>query len=279
MATYSEYKKRNIIIWNEIAPRYHKRWASSQVGPFESTEKLVQLVSPKEDSRILDIACGTGAVTKRLSEKVGHTGFVIGVDTSITAIKIAKKWNGKKSNLQFINADAEKFSFNEKFDIITCQFGLFFFPNALQALKNMKKYLKDSGVLGISVHGQKDKVPFFGSILDAVTKFIPDYIPPGTPSLDRYSTEKTLSDEVKKAGFSSISIKNFVFKHNPGDFETYWKNYLQYIAKPLREKLNSLERSEREELKEVVRQNTKPYTKRDETIEFPWEVLILTAGK
>lgn len=273
----SEYKKRNITIWNEIAPRYHKRWASLDAGPFESTKKLVHLVSPKKSSRVLDIACGTGAVTKRLSEKVGQSGYVVGADTSITAIKIAKKWNTKKSNLQFINADAEKFSFKEKFDIITCQYGLFFFPNAPKALKNMKKNLRDSGVLGISVHGKKEKVPFFGSILDAVTKFIPDYIPPGTPSLDRYSTKKSLRDEVKKAGFSDISIKDFTFKHNPGDFETYWKNYLQYIAKPLREKLYSLEKSERKELKELVRENTKPYTKRNKTIEFPWEVLILTA--
>ena len=273
----SEYKKRNIAIWNEIAPRYHKRWASSETGPFESTKKLVQLVNPKKGSRVLDIACGTGTVTKRLSDEIGQSGYVIGADTSITAIKIAKKWNGKKTNLQFINADAENFSFKEKFDIITCQYGLFFFPNALKALENMKKSLKDTGVLGISVHGQKEKVPFFGNILDAVTKFIPDYIPPGTPSLDRYSTKKGLKDEVKKAGFSSIHIKDFVFKHNPGDFEEYWKNYLQYIAKPLREKLYSLEKSERKELKEMVRQNTKPYTKRDETIEFPWEVLILTA--
>lgn len=273
----SEYKKRNISIWNEIAPRYHKRWASSKSGPFESTKKLVELVNPKKGYQVLDMACGTGAVTKRLSEKVGKSGYVVGADTSITAIKIAKKWNEKKDNLHFVNIDAEKFSFKEKFDIITCQYGLFFFPNANKALKNMRKNLKNSGVLGISVHGHKDKVPFFGSILDAVTEFIPDYIPSGTPSMDRFGTKHALRDEVKSAGFSNIIVKDFVFKHFPGNFEVYWKNYLQYVAKPLREKLNSLNRSEKNELKEMVRQNTKPYTKRNEMIEFPWEVLILTA--
>ncbi|QUC65751.1 methyltransferase domain-containing protein [Nitrosopumilus sp. K4] len=262
--------------WNEVAPRYHKRWASSNSGPFQSTKKLVDLVMVEKGDKVLDVACGTGVVTKRLGEKVGKTGYVIGVDTSITAIKIAKKINNKH-NLHFVNVDAEKFSFKEKFDAVTCQYGLFFFPDAKRALKNMKNSLKETGTLGISVHGHKDRVPFFGNILDAVTKYIPDYIPPGTPSLDRYGTKKALRDEVKNAGFKKISVRDFVFKFTPGSFDDYWTNYLRYVAKPIKEKLNSLEKSQRKELKESVRENTKKHTKRNGIIEFPWEVLILTA--
>ena len=274
----NDYKQKNMVIWNEISPRYHKRWASSNSGPFQSTKKLVELVNVKNGNKILDVACGTGVVTKKLGEEIGNTGYVIGVDTSITAIKIAKKNNGNL-NLHFVNADAEKFSFKDKFDIITCQYGLFFFPNAKKALKNMKNSLRKSGTLGISVHGHKNKVPFFGSILDAVTKYIPDYIPPGTPSLDRYGTKKALSDEVKNAGFTKISVRDFVFKFTPGSFDEYWTNYLRYVAKPIKEKLNALEKSQRKELKEAVKENTKKYTKRNGIIEFPWEVLILTAKK
>lgn len=74
----------------------------------------------------MDVASGTGVVTKLLKQKIGRTGCVIGADTSINAIKIAKKWNEKSQNLLFVNADAENFSFKEKFDIITCQYALFF---------------------------------------------------------------------------------------------------------------------------------------------------------
>ncbi len=267
-----------MTIWNEVAPRYHKRWASSNHGPFQSTKKLVELVNVQKGDKVLDVACGTGVVTKRLANKVGKSGYVIGTDTSVTAIKIAKKWNESLSNILFVNADAENFSLEEKFDAITCQYALFFFPNAIKALKNMKNSLKESGKLGISVHGHKDRVPFFGNILDAVTQFIPDYVPPGTPSLDRYGTEKSLADEVRKAGFSNISVKNFVFEFSPGNFDDYWRDYIRYVAKPLKEKLNTLERSQRKELKDLVRENTKPYTKRNGIIQFPWEVLILTAN-
>ncbi|HET9009211.1 MAG TPA: methyltransferase domain-containing protein [Nitrosarchaeum sp.] len=274
---HTEYKQRNVKIWNEIAPRYHKRWASVNEGPFQSTSKLVQLVNVSKGNSVLDLACGTGVVTKQISDKVGNSGYVVGADASVTAIKIAKKWNGLKSNLDFVNIDAEKFSFSREFDIVTCQYALFFFPNAQKALKNIRNSLKKTGMVGISVHGHKDKVPFFSSILDSITEFIPDYVPPGSPNLDRFGTKNALDSEVRNAGFSKISIKDFTFSYSPGKFDDYWKNYLKYIAKPLKEKLNSLDMSKRRELKKAVKRNTIPYTKKNGTIIFPWQVLILTA--
>lgn len=272
---HSEYKQRNMKIWNEVAPRYHKRWASVNKGPFQSTKKLIELIKINKNNRVLDVACGTGVVTKQIQKKVGKSGYVVGIDTSTTAIKIAKKEN--KKNLDFLNADAENLSFSKKFDIVTCQYALFFFPNAQKALKNIKNSLKKSGIIGISVHGNKDNVPFFSSILDSATKYIPDYIPPGTPDLDRFGTKSALKTEIRKAGFSNIVTKEFIFNYNPGKFEDYWQNYIKYIAKPLKEKLNTLEYSKRKEFKNLVKEKTLQYTKRNGDIIFPWQVLILTA--
>ena len=273
----SEYKKRNIKIWNEVAPRYHKRWATASKGPFQSTKKLVSSLEIKNGDHVLDVASGTGVVTKILKQKVGKTGYVIGADTSTSAIKVAKKWNEKSQNLLFVNADAENFSFKKKFDVITCQYALFFFPNSQKALKNMKNSLKKDGKLGISVHGHPNRVPYFDCIFEAVTQYIPNYVLPDTPDFDRFGTKKQLKDEVKKVGFSKIKVNDYDFPYSPGTFEQYWRNYLRYIAKPVKEKLDKLKKPQRKELKDRVRQNTKPYTKRDGTIKFPWEVLILTA--
>ena len=274
---HSEYKQRNMKIWNEVAPRYHKRWASVNKGPFQSTKKLIELIKINKNNKVLDVACGTGVVTKEIQKKVGKLGYTIGIDTSTTAIKIAKKWNNKKKNLDFINIDAENFTFSKKFDIVTCQYALFFFPNAQKALKNMKKSLKKTGKIGISVHGSKNNVPFFSSILDSATKYIPDYVPPGTPNLDRFGTKSALRTEIKKAGFSKIVVKEFVFNYSPGKFEDYWKNYIKYIAKPLKEKLNALEYSNRKEFKKSVKEKTIQYTNKNGKITFPWQILILTA--
>mgnify|MGYP000072733786 CR=1 FL=1 len=139
---HSKYKQRNMKIWNEVAPRYHKRWASVNKGPFQSTKKLIELVKINKNNFVLDVACGTGVVTKQIQKKISKLGYVVGIDTSTTAIKIAKKWNEKNKNLDFVNTDAENFIFSKKFDVITCQYALFFFPNAQKALKNMKNRIQ-----------------------------------------------------------------------------------------------------------------------------------------
>ena len=275
MSKHTEYKKENIKIWNEIAPRYHRRWASLNNGPWRSSDKLVRLSGIKKKDTVLDIACGTGVVTKKISNRVGKNGTVIGIDTSISAIKIAKRWNDRKENLDFVNSDAERFSFREKFDVITCQYALFFFANSQKALKNMARNLKKDGILGISVHG--NDTPYFSSIVDVVTQFIPNYLPVGSARIDRFGTIPELKKELVKAGFRKVSVEEFNFPFSPGTFDDYWKNYRRYVAKPIKEKLNKLSRQDQLEIRRQVKEKTIPYTKKNGKIVFPWQVLISTS--
>jgi ubiquinone/menaquinone biosynthesis C-methylase UbiE len=274
-----EYKKRIIKTWNEVAPRYHKRWVKGSTGPFKSTAKLVTMAKIQPHNKILDLACGTGLVTKQILKQVDNKGHVVGIDSSYTAIKIAKRWNNTKTNVDFILADAEHLNFNEKFDVVTCQYALFFFPNANKVLQNIKRCLKKNGILAISVHGDKNSVPYFSNILDVVTKFIPDYIPEGAPSLDRFGTKSRLQKTLSTAAFTNIKIKQYNFEYAPGTFANYWDDYLQYLAKPLKEKINKLTFQQRKEMKELIRKNTIPYTKSNGNIVFPWKVLIATARR
>ena len=264
--------------WDEFAPRYHKKWAKRMYGPVKSAENLIRDVGVREGDAVLDIACGTGLVTGMLSRAVGDTGVVVGTDTSTTAIRIAAKENVGNQNVSFVNADAENMAFAKRFDIVTCQYALFFFPDAPRALRSMRRSLKKSGKIGIVVHKGRDKVPFYGAILAAAKKLIPDYIPEGTPQHDRYSKEKDLREEVEKSGFTNTEIKDYSFKYSPGTFEEYWTNYLKYTQKDIRTKIDMLGRIKRKEFKEEVRRNAMPYTdRRSGIITFPWQSMILTA--
>ncbi len=272
----TDYKLRIIRTWNEVAPRYHKRWTKSCVGPFESTYKIIRLSKISKNDAVLDLACGTGVVTKKLSKIVGNGGQVIGVDSSFEAIKIARSWC-KRKNTEFVISDAANLPFAKKFDAITCQFAIFFFPDSQKVLKKLKSLLKEGGKLSISVHGKKNKVPFFGSILDSVIKFIPDYLPHDAPSFDRFSTKTALKDEIKKASFSQISVKKYKFQYSPGSLNNYWDNYLKYIPRKLKMKIDCLPKEKQNLLLDEVKQKTLPFTRKDGKIIFPWEVLILTA--
>tara|TARA_Y100001960_G_scaffold323733_1_gene402686 strand:+ start:1848 stop:2693 length:846 start_codon:yes stop_codon:yes gene_type:complete len=270
-----KYKQRTISVWNEVAPFYHNRWAKNEIGPFAITKKLLDLSKIKKGDSVLDLACGTGLVTKKLIKKVGKTGLVCAIDSSESAIKIAKKWTGSSNNLHFIRADAEKVQFKTKFDIITCQYALFFFPNEQKVLRNMKKFLRNNGTITLAVHG-KYNVPYFDSILEPIKKMIPDYLPK-YPEMDRFGTKETFANAIKKAGFNKITVKRFVFQYSPGTFMEYWCNYKKHLSKPLKEKFDSLSKFQKSNLREMVRDNTIQYTRKNDKIVFPWEVLVLTA--
>ena len=278
MKKYSKgvkYKQRTISVWNEVAQSYHKRWAKDEIGPFGVTKKLLDLSKIKKGDSVLDLACGTGLVTKKLIRKVGKTGHVFAIDSSESAIKIAKKWIGNKKNIHFVRGDAETIQFSTKFDTITCQFALFFFPNEQKVLKNMKKFLKKNGIIALSIHG-KHNVPYFDSILNPIKKFIPDYLPQ-YPEMDRFGTKEIFKQTLSKAGFQKIAVRKITFQYSPGEFSDYWGNYKRYLSKPLKEKFNSLNNFQKKNLREMVLDNTKQYTKKNGKILFPWEVLVLTA--
>ena len=265
------------MVWNEVAPNYHKRWAKNEIGPFNVTNVLIKSAKIKSGQKVLDLACGTGLVTKKILNKVGKNGEVYGIDSSYSALKIAKKWVGDKKNIHFVRGDAETIEFNTKFDAITCQFALFFFPNEQRVLKNMKKFLKKNGIIALSIHG-KYNVPYFDSILNPIKKFIPDYLPQ-YPEMDRFGTKEIFKRTLSKAGFQKIVVRKMTFQYSPGDFSDYWGNYKRFLSKPLKEKFNSLSNFQKKNLREMVLDNTKQYTRKNGKILFPWEVLVLTARR
>lgn len=75
-------------------------------------ESLIKLLDPKENQRILDLGCGSGQLTFKISELTKET---VGIDKSPEMIADAKL---KFPNIDFQVVDASNFIFDEKFDSI-----------------------------------------------------------------------------------------------------------------------------------------------------------------
>ena len=239
---------------------------------------MLDMVGVQGKDTILDVACGTGAVLTHLAERV-QGGRIIGVDSSAGALAIARRQTRRLANVQCVRADAESMWFSCRFDAVTCQFGLFFFYDAPRALANIRNMTKNNGRLGVAVHGNRDAVPYHGCMIREALRFIPDYIPPGAPPLDRYSDAESLHAVVEEAGFSDITIRRETYRYSPGNYDDYWRGYTRYVARPLRQKFASLGRYRRSKLRETLREAVTPYMDSDGIIDFPWQVLILAAAR
>jgi ubiquinone/menaquinone biosynthesis C-methylase UbiE len=111
--------------------------------------------------RVVDVACGTGALTLVVSDRVGSEGSVVGVDINEGMLNIAKM---KAPQLDWKQAPAEALPFDSNsFDSAVCQFGLMYFGNQQRALQEMIRVLRPGGTLAIVVWDKLENNPGFAA--------------------------------------------------------------------------------------------------------------------
>jgi len=268
------YKIKTISNWNRIANEYHKKWVDPGIGPFAAAEKLFDIANIQQSDYILDVGCGTGALTKKISNKIGKNGKMIGIDISREALSIANS-QVDSYNVNFIEMDAEKIYFRIKFSKIISQFAVMFFTNPLVTLKTLRELMTKEGQLVFTVHGVSENVPYFHCIMNNIVKFIPNIIPNGSPSVHSFGDNAKLIDILTKAGFTNIKVEKFLFSYSPGTFEQYWKNYIECTANSIKEIIVE-DKEIFHKIKISAHNDVLPFIINNK-ITFPWEVLIASA--
>jgi ubiquinone/menaquinone biosynthesis C-methylase UbiE len=274
-----KYKMESMLDWTTRAEYYHVNWVKENVGPFKATVKLVDALKVEPNDFVLDLACGTGAVSKEISHRLTGAGALIGIDLSSTALSIASSWvSSLPNNKYFIQMDAENIGLRSIFNKVTCQYALSFFPNPARAMREVRNVMKSQGKIGVVVHGTEEEVPYLSAMSGPISKYMPDTISKGLLSVYRFGRPEDLRELIIDAGFSNVSISKFTFDYEAGSFEDYWSGYfLNGYGNALRQvvftkKNESIITRIRSEAKELVSR----YVKND-TIQFPWEVHIAIA--
>ena len=96
---------------------------------------------------VLDVGCGTGAITAGIAKAVGRGGRVIGVDRDEELLAIARREHSAISNLQFESGDATSLAYEAQFDIVTAARTLQWIADPRLAILNMKRASKRGGLL------------------------------------------------------------------------------------------------------------------------------------
>ncbi len=283
-----QYKINTKINWNTVAPIYHKDWASTNTGPFKSTNELVKAADINPIDLVLDLACGTGAVSNEVVKLMSNNnswdytsnkGILIGIDISRVALSIANSYiSSSFPKSLFIEMDAENLGIRKSsFNKILCQFGMMFFPNALSVLRQLKDILIKDGRLVISVHGTSEGVPYFSCIMDSILKYIPNIRPKGTPLVHVFGNPDDLYNVLENTGFSNILIKKYIFHYQAGTFDEYWSDYISSTVNSIRPIIESKGSHILSAIKEDSKARADKFTDSHGIINFPWDVLIATA--
>jgi ubiquinone/menaquinone biosynthesis C-methylase UbiE len=109
----------------------------------------------KKGLRVLDVGCGTGAITRGIAEKVGETGTVIGIDSSAHLIESAQNYHSEVPNLTFIHIDLLEYEPNKIFDLVVCARTLQWLEHPKLAIAKMKTMLSPHGQLSVLDYNHK----------------------------------------------------------------------------------------------------------------------------
>ena len=133
---------------------------------------LVKAAGVQPGGRALDVACGTGVVTRILAARVGPAGTVVGLDINPGMLAVARV-AAPLPNIEWIEGSAISMTLPDAtFDNVLCEQGLQFFPDKPAALAEMRRVLKPGGRLALSCWCSVEYMPGYleqgAGVLDAI---------------------------------------------------------------------------------------------------------------
>jgi SAM-dependent methyltransferase len=124
-------------------------------------------------SRVLEIAAGTGVVTRALASMLPDSVSIVATDLNQPMLDHASAL-GTKRAVEWRQADAMQLPFgNGTFDAVVCQFGVMFFPEKSKAFSEARRVLRPGGVFIFSVWDRIEENEFAGTVTTALESLFP----------------------------------------------------------------------------------------------------------
>ena len=182
--------------------------------------KLLDVVKLKQKINVLDIGCGSGFPIIELSQRLGNTCKVYGIDPWLEAVKRCrlkiKNWN--ITNLEIIEGQAEELSFDDKyFDLIVSNNGINNVENDKLVMKELSRVAKKGAQFVFAVNLPDTMIEFY----NIIKKVLKDY----NKGKEVEKLEKHIFTKRKPINYIKDSLESNSFKINNIHEDVFYLRY------------------------------------------------------
>jgi SAM-dependent methyltransferase len=166
--------------------------------------ELANRLASRSLARVLEIAAGTGVVTRALASALPERVAIVATDLNQPMLDMASTI-GTTRPVEWRQADAMQLAFADAtFDAVVCQFGVMFFPEKSKAFSEARRVLRSGGVFIFNVWDRIQDNEFADTVTAALESLFPKDPPrflARTPH--GYCDRSTIEQDLAKGGFAS----------------------------------------------------------------------------
>ncbi|MBI3847589.1 MAG: methyltransferase domain-containing protein [Planctomycetes bacterium] len=162
---------RDVAFAGAIPALYDRHLGPVIFAPY-ADDLTRRLLANWSGSRVLEMACGTGVLTRRLDALLPAAAEITATDLNEPMLEHARRATPSKRRIEWARADASALPFEgRRFDSVVCQFGLMFVPDKDAAAREARRVLSPNGRFLFSVWCSIQENPFGRVAHETVSKF------------------------------------------------------------------------------------------------------------
>lgn len=140
----SDHQDLKLPDYAPMLTAYHRAYAPE-------LQAIIDDLPLRPGDRVLDIACGDGTYMPWIARHIGDPGMVVGADISLDYLQFAQRHagvNAFQDRSCWSLADVDRLPFKDNcFDVVWCAQSLYDFPDALRALREMRRVVRRGGLV------------------------------------------------------------------------------------------------------------------------------------
>lgn len=167
---------------------------------------LAARVAGRAPSAVLEIAAGTGVLTRELAERLPESSSITATDLNQPMLEQAARL-GTRREVRWQQADAMRLPFEDaSFDAVVCQFGAMFFPDRAAAYAQARRVLRPGGAFIFSTWDRIETNEAPHEVHRALVELYPDNPPSFMERTPHgYFDERVIREDLARAGFTTTA--------------------------------------------------------------------------